>query len=296
MPCTPEFLKRIPLLALLDDEELSVLATQVDLRTFAPRQRIYKLGDPSGPAYLIASGHVRVTTIDEDNQEVVVSEPDRGDFLGLSSMLDGSVRQTAAVALMETECIELTREDLTVLVTQKPFAGLDIMTVLARELHRTQHLVRMRVTRHPNTMIEEKSTAADRLADAVARFGGSWAFIITSGILLTTYISLNVGLGSQAWDPYPFILLNLFLSMLAALQAPIIMMSQNRQDMKDRLRSELDFEVNRRAEAEIRDLSGKVIDLAETLEDLKDSLPSRPPRTGEPSSGPSSASTEPSNG
>ena len=268
MACDPEFLRKIPLLALLDDEELKVLAAQVDLRTFAPRERIYGLANEAGPAYLVASGRVRITTLDDDHQEVVVNEAEPGAFLGLSSMLDESPRQTEAVAQEETVCIELTRDDLSALVSQKPHAGLDIMTVLARELHGAQHLVRQRIARHPNQVIEEKTSTGERLADAVARFGGSWAFIVCCAIFLSIYVAVNVSLQQRAWDPYPFILLNLFLSMLAALQAPVIMMSQNRQDMKDRLRSELDFEVNRRAEAEIRDLSAKVLDLREALQDL----------------------------
>ena len=109
-------------------------------------------------------------------------------------------------------------------------------------------------------------------ADGVARFGGSWSFILTFGAILITYTVINVELGKSAWDPYPFILLNLFLSMLAAVQAPVIMMSQNRQDKKDRLRSELDFDVNRRAEQEIQMLTGKVRTLDEKLDDVTDLL------------------------
>jgi uncharacterized membrane protein len=112
----------------------------------------------------------------------------------------------------------------------------------------------------------------DRLADSVARFGGSWRFIISFGFVLVTYSGINVFLGKNAWDPYPFILLNLFLSMLAAIQAPVIMMSQNRQDSKDRLRSELDFDVNRRAESEIQGLSRKLNLLDEKIGDIEEIL------------------------
>jgi uncharacterized membrane protein len=103
----------------------------------------------------------------------------------------------------------------------------------------------------------------------VARFGGSWSFIILFGIMLAVYALINVGLRNRAWDPYPFILLNLFLSMLAAIQAPVIMMSQNRQDLKDRLRSELDFNVNRRAETEIQSLSHRLSMLLDKMEDVE---------------------------
>jgi uncharacterized membrane protein len=132
-------------------------------------------------------------------------------------------------------------------------------------------LVRGRAARNANDMIEEEATFGERIADSVARFGGSWTFIITFGVVLVIYTCLNTFLLTvRAWDPYPFILLNLFLSMLAALQAPIIMMSQNRQDTKDRLRSELDYDVNRRAAAEIQGLARKLNVLGEKIVDLED--------------------------
>jgi uncharacterized membrane protein len=118
-------------------------------------------------------------------------------------------------------------------------------------------------------MIDEKMTFGERIADHVARFGGSWTFIIAFGVVLTVYTLINIFLGRSAWDPYPFILLNLFLSMLAAIQAPVIMMSQNRQDTKDRVRSELDFDVNRRAESEIQGLSRKLNLVAEKIDDIE---------------------------
>ncbi len=120
-------------------------------------------------------------------------------------------------------------------------AGMDLLTTLGRQLHAAQGLVRVRANRNPNDLIEKDATTGERIADHVARFGGSWTFIILFAVLLTFYTLVNVLLDKQAWDPYPFILLNLFLSMLAAMQAPVIMMSQNRQDTRDRLRAELGF-------------------------------------------------------
>jgi hypothetical protein len=114
-------------------------------------------------------------------------------------------------------------------------AGLDLLAVLGRQFHATQRLVQIRATRNPNEVIAETTTIGGRIADSVARFGGSWAFIISFFVFMMVYVFLNVSLGPAAWDRYPFILLNLFLSMLAAIQAPVIVMSQNRQDAKDRL-------------------------------------------------------------
>jgi CRP/FNR family transcriptional regulator, cyclic AMP receptor protein len=271
MSCNPEVLKTVPLFSLLDDDELAVLAGQVDLKTFAPRQRIYKVGDP-GMAYVTISGKVRVSTVDEDQQDVIVDEPCRGEFFGFASMLEQTPHFTNAVALEETTCLEISRDDIETLLVRKPHAGMDLLTTLGHQYHAAHNLVRLRATRNPNEIIEKQETRGERIADAVAGFGGSWTFIIAFAIVLTLYTTANILLNTKAWDPYPFILLNLFLSMLAAIQAPVIMMSQNRQDAKDRLRSELDFDVNRRAELEIQGLSRKLNILDDRLEDLTDLL------------------------
>jgi uncharacterized membrane protein len=272
MPCDPQVLRNVPLFALLDDEEAAVLAAQVEVKSFAPRQRIYRRGDAGGQAYILVSGAVRVTTIDEDHQEVVVDQPATGEFFGFASMLEQTPHQTDAVAVEQCSCIEVDRKDIAILLERKPMAGMDMLTVLGRQFHASQHLVRVRSQRNPNEVIEEQATFGDRVADSVARFGGSWTFIITAGVVLIAYTAINVHLGKQAWDPYPFILLNLFLSMLAAIQAPVIMMSQNRQDAKDRVRGELDYQVNRRAETEIQGLSRKLHLLGDKIDDLEDLL------------------------
>jgi uncharacterized membrane protein len=268
MACKPEVLKNVPLFSLLDNDELAVLASQVELKTFAPRERIYKIGEPAPQAYVLISGRVRVTTVDQDHQEVVVDEPGERDFFGFASMLEQTPHQTHAHAIDESACVEVSRDDIAILIQRKPHAGMDLLATLGRQFHASQTLVRSRANRNPNDVIEEKTTLGESIADAVARFGGSWTFIILFLILLMVYTGTNVGLSKNAWDPYPFILLNLFLSMIAAIQAPVIMMSQNRQDAKDRVRGELDFEVNRRAESEIQNLSRKLSQLDEKIDDI----------------------------
>jgi CRP/FNR family transcriptional regulator, cyclic AMP receptor protein len=272
MPCNPDLLQEIPLFSLLDAEERNVLAEQVELKNFAARQRIYKQGEAGGRGYVLVSGAVRVTTIDADHQEVLVEEPAAGDFFGFASMLDGTPHQTDAAASEDTVCIEVDNDDILALIRQRPHAGLDLLVATGRRLHAAHELVRVRSARNPNEVIDEEMTFGQRIADGVARFGGSWSFIITFGAVLVVYSGANIVLGKQAWDPYPFILLNLFLSMLAAIQAPVIMMSQNRQDEKDRVRGELDFEVNRRAESEIKSLSQKLHLLGRQMGDIEDLL------------------------
>ena len=272
MACNVHELKHVPLFALLDDDEAAVLASQVELKHFARRQRIYKMGDKGGQAYVMISGRVRVTTVDEDQQEVIVDEPGHGEFFGFASMLEQTPHQTDAIALEETTCLEVARNDIATLLQRKPHAGMDMLTVLGKQFHASQQLVRFRASRHPNEIIEKEATFGERLADSVTQSGGSWTFIIVFAILSTIYIAINVYLRRSAWDPYPFILLNLFLSLLAAIQAPVIMMSQNRQDTKDRLRGELDYDVNRRVASDIQGLARKLNSLGEKIMDIEDLL------------------------
>jgi len=270
--CKPKALRSVPLFALLDNDETAVLASQVEVKTFNARERIYKMGDSSVQAYVMVSGKVRLTTVDEDQQEVVVDEPGTGEFFGFASMLEQTPHQTSATALEDTTCLAVLRENIAVLLQHKPLAGMDRLATLGHQFHTSQRLVQQRTSRNPNEIIEEKSTYGERIADSVSRFGGSWTFVILFLLSMSMYALVNIRLGGTAWDPYPFILLNLFLSMLAAIQAPVILMSQNRQDTKDRLRSELDFNIDRRAEAEIHGLSRRMDLLDRKIGDVANML------------------------
>jgi len=272
MPCDAQELRHVPLFELLDDDEAQILAARVEIRRFAARQRIFRMGDQALHGYVVISGKVSVFTTDEDHREVVVDEPEHGDFFGFASMLQETSHLTTAVATAETVCLEVGRDDIAELIRRRPAAGMDMLTVQARQFHAAQKLVQSRASRNPNEVIEARSTLGEQIADAVAGFGGSWTFIILFLIVLAIYSTINVWMGNRAWDPYPFILLNLFLSMLAAIQAPVIMMSQNRQDTKDRVRSELDFEVNKRAEVEIQSLSQRLNLTLDKIEDLEELL------------------------
>jgi uncharacterized membrane protein len=272
MPCDAATLRQVPFFALFDDDELAVLAAHVKLRTFAARQRIYKIGDTAGRAFVLISGAVQVTTIDEDQQDVLFDEPASGDFFGFASLLDQTPHQTTAIAIEDSVCIQIDRDDIFTLIQRKPHAAMDMMAVLGQRLHAAQKLIRGRATRNANELIEAEATFGDRLADAVAALGGSWGFLIGSLAVMAAYTLINVRLGGRAWDPYPFILLNLLLSMVAAVQGPLIMMSQNRQDQKDRLRGELDFEVNRGAASDIQRLAAKLNLLVDTVGDIDDRL------------------------
>src|ERR1700723_1063113 len=192
MSCTPKALKQVPLFALLDDDEAAILAGQVERRRFSPRQRVYKIGDPGDRAYILVSGAVQVTTVDEDHQEVIVDQPASGEFFGFASMLEQTPHQTNAVATEDTVAIEVDRSDILILLQRKPHAGMAMLTVLGRQFHASQQLVRLRASRNPNEVIEEDATIGDRVSDAVAHFGGSWSFIISSLVVLVIYVTINV--------------------------------------------------------------------------------------------------------
>jgi len=272
MACDPAVLRDVPLFSNLDDDELRVLASQVELRQFPARQRIFKIGDEARCAYIVISGGARVTTIDKDQQEIVLHQPGPGEYFGLASMLEQTPHQAEAVATEDTTCIEIDRNDLLALFEQRPHAVIDLLAFLGRQLHDAHQLARGRSMRPPEEVIEEQETFGERIADGVAAFGGSWTFITIFILFMIIYSAINILLGNRAWDPYPFILLNLFLSALAAIQAPVIMMSQNRQDKKDRIRSEMDFEVNRHARVEVQGIAEKLNAVSELIADIEESM------------------------
>ena len=249
----PSLFDEVPIFSLLDVEEKLVLAQQVSARQFEKGETIFKTGDPGGNAYLLQRGRVHISLTDLAGEVVLVDVCGDGGLFGMSSLLARADHLTTAVAMEETQAIEIDREDIAALLQKKPLAGLDMMTMIEQQLRATHELMRVRVSRNPNTEIEAVETWGEHLADGVARFGGSWTFVSAFAATLIIYTAINIVI-DKPWDPYPFILLNLFLSMLAAVQAPVIMMSQNRQDTKDRVRSELDYRVNLKAEVEITEL------------------------------------------
>jgi uncharacterized membrane protein len=160
------------------------------------------------------------------------------------------------------------RDRLMDFIDKHPHAAMDLLTVVGRRLRTTDDLLRTRVSRNVNVEEEEMMTLGDRVADRVASFGGSWTFILIFGAIMLVWVLLNTSfLLRNHFDPYPFILLNLFLSMIAAIQAPVIMMSQNRQASKDRLKADLDYDVNLKAELEVAQLHRKLDNMYERLEE-----------------------------
>jgi uncharacterized membrane protein len=269
MPIDPHVLRQAAAFQLLDDDELAELTAHVDERNFPAGQAIFQAGDPGGAMHVVLSGRVEIYLLDEDRQRVVLNELGPGEIFGELSLFDGDARSASVRAVEETRTFLIDRADLERLFSRKPHAALDVLTVMSRRLRRTDLLLSQRVARNPNDVLEEKATFGEHVADGVARFGGSWAFMFAFAACLLAWVGTNTVLllgRPEPFDPYPFILLNLFLSMLAAIQAPVIMMSQNRQDTKDRVRSELDYQVNLKAEIEIMELHAKFERLEQRLD------------------------------
>jgi len=272
-------LKKIPLFMSMDDEEREAIAAIMDEMPFKAGQVIFSAEETGGTFFIVQAGQVELSIIDDDGEKLVLEILESGDFFGEMSLLDGGTRSATATAIQRTETLVLDRREFLDLLMQRPHMAQDVLVSQAKRIRRTDNLLRRRVSRNPNEAIEERETLGDRVADGVARFGGSWRFIFAFAAVLLIWVVLNTFLPNP-WDIYPFILLNLFLSMLAAIQAPVIMMSQNRQDAKDRIRSELDYQVNLKAELGVSTLLHKTAVMNDMLENI-DSKLARVPTGGD---------------
>lgn len=267
MAAEVELLAEVPLFALLGKKERLNLAAILSVKRFDKGDSIFSFGDAGDCLYLVRSGKVEVFVENYEGEKTILAENGPGDLFGEISLLDGGARTATAVAVESTETLTLDREHLLEFLKRHPKAALDLLTVVGRRLRTTDELLRTHVTRNVNEEEQERMTFGERIADRVATFGGSWTFILVFGAFLMGWMFLNAFiLLSKAYDPYPFILLNLLLSTLAALQAPVIMMSQNRQSAKDRLKADLEYQINLKAELEVAQLHNKIDRVYETMQ------------------------------
>ena len=260
-----ESLSRITLFRRLTPDELEQLAQEVDQVEFKADETIFNEQDKGDALYVVDSGSVRIWVLDEDVQPVTLAELKPGEFFGELAVLDRGARSTNATAIVDTELHRLSSDDFQKFLMGHPDIAIDVICEIGARMRQTNMLVSQRATRNINVEMEHRSTIGQRVADKVASFGGSWTFIfIYVGFLLfwiafNTFVLIHYGRGENGaqFDPYPYILLNLMLSMTAALQAPIIMMSQNRAAEKDRLAAEQDFKVNLKSELMLEELMRK---------------------------------------
>ncbi|ABF43729.1 cyclic nucleotide-binding protein [Candidatus Koribacter versatilis Ellin345] len=266
MAADPLLLAEVPIFSLLDEQERETLIGLLEHQTVKEGELIFRTGDHPDALYVIADGKVELFIHDDAGRKIALDELGPADVVGEVSFMDGGPRTASSAALTPTRLLRFERESLLEFVTRHPHAAIDLLTMMGKRLRSADEMLRHTVVQNANIVEEDQLTFGQRIADQVATFGGSWTFIITFGTVLVVWVIVNVILLSKPFDPYPFILLNLVLSMLAALQAPVIMMSQNRQSAKDRLNSDLDFKVNQKAELEIAHLHKKVDQLYEVTQ------------------------------
>ncbi len=257
-----EALRAVPLFASLDRKAASELSRYLSLHDYGQSAVIFRNGDPGDSMYLVDLGKVRISITDADGHVVTLTELGPGDFFGEMSMLDGHGRSADAVTIGDARLAKLTRDDFLSFIDSDPRITLAMLTALTRRLRRTDDLLRHRISRNANEEEAARLTFADRAADKIAEFGGSWKFILACIAFFIVWVMLNTYLLTrQPFDAFPFILLNLALNMITALQAPIIMMSQNRQAQKDRLRANLDYQLNLKNELLLSDIIHRLHDL-----------------------------------
>ena len=252
---TLEALRSVPLFASLDDEAARHLRSLLLVHNVKRDTVIFRAGDAGDSLCLIESGRVRISVTDEDNKRAVLAELAEGDFFGEIALIDGEPRSADATVIEDARLAVLSREDFLGFVRGNPDVAMEMISAISNRLRRTDEILRRRVSRNFNEEEDAHKTLASRMADMIAEFGGSWKFIGASATLLIAWMILNTWvLRGAAFDPSPYILLNLMLAIMGGLQAPIILMSQNRQSDKDRLRSDLDYRVNLKNELSLTEL------------------------------------------
>ena len=274
---TLEAIRSVPLFASLDDEAAADLRNLLSDRAVAQNTRLFRQGDKGDAMYLIESGRVRISIEDDDKQELTLAELAQGDFFGEMSIIDGRQRSANAHVIEDARLAVLSRDAFLSFVRTNPHVALEMLSALTDRLRRTDELLRSRVSRNVNEEAQARETLADRAADLIAEFGGSWKFIIASMAIIAFWIILNSFILVGGFDPRPYQMLNLGLAIIAGLQAPIIMMSQNRQGLKDRLRADLDYQVNLKNELSLAEVLRRLDVLeSERLPKLLDDLRTQP--------------------
>ncbi len=236
-------LASIPMFESLPPDDLTGLASRLDEVEFGDHEAVFSQGDPGTTMYIIVEGAIEIAIDQGGKRKLVLATLYPGQYFGELSLLDGGLRSATARAIKPSVALALSREDFAEFVTTRPHAALRILAEMGERMRQTNELMSRQVTKNIVEEVEEKLTFGQRIADQVAKFGGSWGFIFAFAAAMGIWMAINAW-HPIAWDPYPYILLNLCLSTVAALQAPVIMMSQNRQAAKDKLLAQNDFQVN----------------------------------------------------
>ena len=260
---TIDTLRQVPLFESLDNEAAGELCHLLESLDCKAGTFLFRTGDEGDAWYFIEHGKVRICVRATDGHEVTLTELKRGDFFGEMALLDGQHRSADAIVAEDARLAVLSREHFLPFVRSNPNVALEMLTALANRLRHTDELLRHSTTRNVNVEEAAQLTLANRAADIIAEFGGSWKFIIAAVLFFNIWVLINsLLLENKGFDAYPYLLLSCVINMLAVLQAPIILMSQNRQAHKDRLRSEIDYQINLKNELALNE----ILDRLKTLE------------------------------
>src|SRR5450755_1034766 len=246
-----DLLRSIPMFHGLSDDDLGALVSAVSERHFFAGQVIINQGDPGTEMFIVAAGQVNIFLAGEASRRLSLKDIARGEYFGELALFDDKPRSASALATTDVVLLELSRTTLSTYLGGRPRAAMNILQTMAERLRETNAMLSERAAKNSVEEIEKNLSWSQRLADKVAELNGSWAFIVFLLSLTAGWIILNTLLQSSRFDAYPFVFFNLLLAVLVALQGPLIVMSQNRQSLKDRARSDTDFKVNIKNEVNI---------------------------------------------
>jgi CRP/FNR family transcriptional regulator, cyclic AMP receptor protein len=274
MPTDAALLAEVPFFQLLDDEERASLATQLEAVSIPAGQTVFEYGDPGDSLFLVRSGAAEVFFRDDTGERIVLERPSAGDFFGELSLLDGGPRSASVVASEDLQVLRLDREDLDEFLKRHPTAAISLLTATGRRLRHTAERLRHTASRNVNEEVEDKRSVVQRSADWIAAFSGSIAFLVIHVVWFFFWIVANVGWipGIPEFDPFPFGLLTMVVSLEAIVLSVFVLLSQNRQAEKEHVRADIEYDVNLKAELEIAHLHEKVDRLHSELMNRLDRL------------------------
>jgi len=266
MPCNAADLAEVKLFELLDKNEIAELASVIDNKPVAAGEIVFHAGDLGDALYIVRSGEVELFVRDTTGQKIALATAGPNDLFGELSMLDSRPRSATALAMVDTELLLLDRDDLLLLFKKQPDAALNMLAAMSGMLRKVDRLLQTRVSRNVNEEMEEKLPALQRIADWIAWFSGSMLFLIINGLWFVIWISINIfPLGLSQFDPFPFGLLTMIVSLEAIFLSCFVLISQNRQAAKDKIRSDIEYDVNIKAELEVAHLHEKVDHIHEQM-------------------------------
>jgi uncharacterized membrane protein len=251
-------LKQVGLFEHLSEEDRIRLAEVVDLQTLSAGSTLFKAGEPGESLFIVKSGEVELYIKDKTGQKIVLTLAGADEIFGELALLDRGARTATAVALSDTELFELDRDDLLLLFQRTPAAGLHLLASMGHMTRKADDLLKSRVSRNVNLEVEEQLSTLQRIADWIAWFSGSMPFLLINLVWFVGWIAINtLPLGIHAFDPYPFGLLTMIVSLEAIFLSCFVLISQNRQAEKDHVRSDIEYEINIKAELEVAHLHEK---------------------------------------